>query len=416
MASSPGRLSLLMAVLLAIGLLAGIAAVIGVSQRRDHLADVRSRSGPLTLSAQQLYRSLSDADATAAAAFLSVGAEPADLRQRYEQDIAAAGAALAQVGTADAASSAVEAIARNLPMYTGLVETARAYNRQNLPIGSAYLREASALMRDTILVSARKLYDTVTAQLEDERSAAAGLPWLALALVILTLVGLIWAQRYLSRRTHRTFNVGLVSATAAGLALLLWLGVSWTVSASHLHAADADGAAQVKLLSQVRIATLQARADEALTLVAHGSGADFEKDFTAQLDGLLGAKGKRGLVEQAHSRATDDKVRQQLNAVAKDLAQWRTAHQKLRDLDDNGDSPKAVEAAIGGQDGSTATLFNRIDHDLSGAIDTTSAAFKREADRAAGALAAAGLGFGTFTLVLLAGVAVGLTQRIAEYR
>lgn len=46
--------------------------------------------GPLSLDGQQIYRALSDADATAASAFLSGGLEPAAARRRYLTDIAAA--------------------------------------------------------------------------------------------------------------------------------------------------------------------------------------------------------------------------------------------------------------------------------------------------------------------------------------
>src|SRR5262249_53664527 len=137
---------------LLLGVLAGVAAVVGVEQRAGRVDQIRTESGPLTVSAQQLYRSLSDADATAAAALLSGGVEPADLRARYEQDIAAASDALTAAGAARGADhEAVAQIAQALPVYTGLVETARTNNRLNLPVGAAYLREASGLMRDRLL-------------------------------------------------------------------------------------------------------------------------------------------------------------------------------------------------------------------------------------------------------------------------
>jgi hypothetical protein len=415
--SSPGRLSVLMGGLLALGLLAGIVAVVGAQQRGGLVDSVRTRSGPLTVAAQQLYRSLSDADATAAAAFLSTGAEPADLRQRYEQDIASASAALAQAGVAtETDTDAIAQIAQALPIYTGLVETARSYNRLNLPVGSAYLREASALMRERLLPAAKSLYQAETGRLGDDRSGAAGLPWLALGLVILTLVGLVWAQRYLSRRTRRTFNVGLLAATAGGLALLLWLGLSWIGVAGHLHSANRDGAAQVDLLSRARIAALTARGDEALTLVAHGNGKEFDDDFKSNMDALSGADGKGGLLAKARAQATDDRVAASLSRATELVTQWRAAHDKLRGLDDNGQFPDAVTIAIGSAPDSTGTLFNGVDAELAGAIGVTSRAFDAQARKAAGSLTGAGPGLGTFTLVLLIGVSAGLVQRIAEYR
>ncbi len=95
--STPGRLTLLTLALVGLGLLAGISATIGLVQRGAAVDAVATRSGPLTVQAQQLYRSLSDADATAASAFLSGGVEPGALRDRYQSDITAASAALSAV-------------------------------------------------------------------------------------------------------------------------------------------------------------------------------------------------------------------------------------------------------------------------------------------------------------------------------
>src|SRR6185436_4832887 len=89
---------------------------------------------PLAAAAQQVYRSLSDADATAASAFLAGGIEPDALRQRYQRDIAQAGAALAKassdVGGVPEAQDQVQQLNQQLPVYAALVETARANNRQ----------------------------------------------------------------------------------------------------------------------------------------------------------------------------------------------------------------------------------------------------------------------------------------------
>ena len=94
--SSPGRLAVALAGLLVLGLLTGLAAVIGAGQRsrpgrlRTHQQWPAGRPGRAPLP------SLSDADATAATAFLASGAEPPALRTRYLNDIAAASAALGQ--------------------------------------------------------------------------------------------------------------------------------------------------------------------------------------------------------------------------------------------------------------------------------------------------------------------------------
>ncbi|GFJ90183.1 hypothetical protein Prum_038250 [Phytohabitans rumicis] len=90
-----------------LGLATGIAGALGVRQRADLVSGATARSGELTVAAQRLYRALSDADATAASAFLTGGVEPAALRDRYQVDIADAAAALAIVSGAAPVRAAV---------------------------------------------------------------------------------------------------------------------------------------------------------------------------------------------------------------------------------------------------------------------------------------------------------------------
>jgi hypothetical protein len=396
----------MMAVLAVLGIAAGLAGVIGVVQRSAALDAVTDRSGPLTVQAQELYRALSDADATAASAFLSNGQEPAALRQRYQNDIAAATVALTAATAADGGRPTLRQIATQLPVYTGLVETARTYNRQNLPVGAAYLREASALMRGQLLVAAKGLYDSETAQVEADRRASGGFPWLAVPLVLLTIAGLVCAQVYLTRRTNRLLNLGLLGATVLAVIALGWLVVSWNGVRGELSAAHRDGSSQVQLLAQARIDALQARADESLTLIARGNGADFEKDYTAVEGRLAGSLTEAGRV------AVDPAVRAAVGSAGSDAGSWRAEHKKMRGYDDGGQYGDAVTLAIGADQ----DAFNRLDADLSKGIGLTNDAFDRRARAASGALDGAAAGLAVLTVLLLAGLVFGFQQRIAEYR
>src|SRR6266511_5278 len=175
--------------------------------------------------------------ARARSTFLSGGVEPPQLRDRYQADIAAASAALAAAAAGtDSDLPALRQLSAQLPVYTGLVETARAYNRLGLPVGAAYLGEASGLMRGQLLPAAQQLYRFETDRLAADRGGASAVPWLALLLGLVTLAGLVWAQLRLSRQTHRTLNVGLVAATLAGLVMVSWVGTAWVAAASQLHA------------------------------------------------------------------------------------------------------------------------------------------------------------------------------------
>lgn len=103
--TTPAKLRLLLVGLLALFVIWGTAAALAVAAHASAAADVVGVSEPLSVDAQQIYRSLSDADATEAAAFLSGGLEPLQLRRRYQDDIARAALRL-EVATAAAGNSA----------------------------------------------------------------------------------------------------------------------------------------------------------------------------------------------------------------------------------------------------------------------------------------------------------------------
>jgi len=107
-ATTPARLRLLLAALILLSLAWGVLAALTADQHASAAADVVAVSEPLSLDAEQIYTSLSDADATAASAFLAGGLEPAEARQRYQADITEAAirieAASALVGSSAARS------------------------------------------------------------------------------------------------------------------------------------------------------------------------------------------------------------------------------------------------------------------------------------------------------------------------
>jgi hypothetical protein len=411
--TTPGRLNLYLAALLVLGVLAGLAAVIGAGQRADAVSAVATSSGPLAVRAQGLYRSLSDADTTAATSFLS-GATPSPAdRSRYDDDIASAGAALSAITVdSDAERALLAQVSTNLPVYTGLVSTAQANNRQGNPVAAAYLKEASTLMRGTILPAANQLYQAASSRLDADRSDGAAFPWFTVLLIGLTLAALVIAQRFLVERTQRLVNVGLVVASAAGALLLIWVVVSWAVVAGNLHAGDRDGSAQVRAVAQVRIDALQARADEALTLIARGNGADFEKDYQQLMGGLVGPDGHGGTLGAALGAADQPEVRSALSNAQTNLLAWRDQHTQVRKDDDGNNYPDAVKLALG----DAATTFASLDTQLQHAITDAEATFNDRAASADDALTATTVGWILLTLVLIAGLVVGLEQRIAEYR
>ena len=188
--TGPGRLSLLTLGLVLLSVLAGFVLSSTASKQATQLSTLTGRTEALAGAAQDLYSALSEADAAAASAFLAGGLEPAALRERYTRSIntaaASLGAAAAGTGTDTTGRLSLAQLSTQLPVYTGLIETARANNQQGFPVGSAYLREASTLMQSTLLPAANQLYQDYSAA-SARQSHLPRLPWLGLALGLVAL-------------------------------------------------------------------------------------------------------------------------------------------------------------------------------------------------------------------------------------
>ncbi len=418
--TTPGVLILFTAALVLVSVLVGVFTAVTVQSRAQALDDLAGSSGPLSIAAQDIYRSLSDADATANSAFLAGGLEAADVRARYDADIAQAESALAvAVAAREPADLAdptgpLAILSGKLSVYTGLVETARANNHQGLPIGAAYQREASSLMRDELLPAAEQLYRDETARLGADQDSASSLPIVEILLGLLALVVLFFAQRYVRRRTRRRLNTGLAIATGAALVSLLWVLIATAGVAANVGASRDDGSTQTDVLARARIAALAARADETLTLVARGSGTEFEEHYGKVREQLAGGGG--GLLGEADSLATDDAVRDKVGTAEEVQKAWHDVHVDIREADDSGDYAKAVQLAIGPDESGAAAQFDKVDTNLREAIAATTATFDDEVSQASNALTGTVIGVILLALVMAAGSVAGIWQRLKEYR
>lgn len=393
--STPGRLTVIAVVLVLAALASGWLTTWSVNRQERALEDLATRSEPLSHAAQEVYRALQDADATAASAFLSGGLEPAQLRERYEADIAQAQAALS-VATASS-PDLTATLSAQLPVYTGLIETARTNNRQGFPVGAAYLREASGLMRTQLLPAARELYRAETDRVARAQDEAA-FPVVPALVALAFVVALVLTQRYLTRKTNRLLNVGLLVATGAAVLSLLWVT---TVSVLVMRdVGDSRTASQkVDVLAQARIATLTARGEETLTLVARGAGQTYEKNFVEVSQRL------EGLLEDARRLEGGEAV----DSAVRNFREWQQVHQRVREADDSGQYAEAVALVA-------TPYFDSLDEDLVRAIGQARQDFSDEVAVARASLAGTAVGVLVLAVIAAAGAVMGLWQRLKEYR
>jgi len=404
-ATTPGKLRLLLVVLVVLSLAWGVLATLTADQHASAAADVVAAREPLTLDAQQIYRGLSDADATAASAFLSGGLEPAAARQRYDADISQAAlgieAAGALVGPSGSASKDLAALSAGLPVYAGEVGTAVADNRLGLPLGAAYLREASALLRGTLLPAASDIYTKESGLLTSASAQATGLPLLVLALLVGLGLGYVLyrSSRWLTRRTHRVFNYGLLVASVAVVVSLAWLAAAFFVGRGDLLNAQQRGSAPAEAFARAEVAALQAHADESLTLIDNAGDDSYQKDYLAQQK-LLGPGPGTLLAALPAQAATDAQA-------------WYRAHAALRAQDDAGNHAAAVGSALSGD---AAASFAALSATLSHGIDASQAVFASSARSGRDDFTGLTEGMIVASLVMAVGCAWGLSRRLAEYR
>lgn len=412
--SSPGRLIAIGLLLIGLCLTAGAVTASTVSDRQESLRVLLDDTEPDAHSAHRLYTSLSIADAAASTAFIAGGVEPEAVRDRYSQAVGEAAAELvAQSGYAvghpdpGADTRLRTGIATALPVYTGLIESARANNRSGYPVGAAYLSEASNQMQTTVLPMAEELQDHRAEAVNAAQRAHVRPPWTAIGLLILALAVLVWAQIQLARRWRRTFNAGLLLASAAMLILLAWTVIAGSVSATSMISGRDDGAVPASRLIEGRILAQQARAAETLKLVRRDATGDYDRTFDAgitRLDELL--------VGYPHGAPATESV---ANARAA-LDRWRASHQRMNEALARGDFIGAAAVATGPGAAQSTAHVDALDRSLGTGITETRNTLRDDISQAVRVLDYLATGAMALGIVAAAYVGLGLWPRLREYR
>jgi hypothetical protein len=414
-ATTPGRLLRVEAVLVVAALVLGVVGVLGGMARVSAVHDARTRIAALTTGAADLYQSLADADAMATTGYVSGGLEPATVRARYDDDIQRAGRLLTNAARllppGDPAIAAVSTVGEQLPVYTGLVENARALNRLGLPLGQSYLASASKLMQSTILPAVEEVRTAESAALAVAYRQGAAIPFAVLAVGLAVLIAIADLALREWRRTNRVLNVGVTVAGLAVLASVAWWAVAAITTDVRIGGARAHTAAGAAL-DDARIAVLQARSNESLVLVARNSGGGSSDDaFSAQLDDVVNNFGLLADAERA-----DPELADRVAALRGAATAWSAAHRDVRRLDDGGQYPQAVASVVGHGPGSSGAAFDALDAALAATIGEERAAFAVDVEAAEGALVALPWISAVLALVAAGAVIVGIGRRVGEYR
>ncbi|MFB9314173.1 hypothetical protein [Nocardioides plantarum] len=274
---------------------------------------------------QRIQSLLLRADAVATNSYLSDGLEPADARAEYDEaidDVLRLITLAAEAQPAD--RNVLVELNQKVSAYTNAVSQARDYNRQQLPIGIAYLNEAGSTLRTEAQPILTALVDTNSARAEDEMHGQH--PFWLLGLGLLALLVLFWANRQVAQRFRRRFNLGLVVA-AAVVAVLAVVTAGHAVLKNNDDDATRDGAYTEAIeAATARTAANNAAAFDSLGLVNRGSGQSlYEPLYDAQSQLVLDN--------------TDGELQQLWRA-------YDGVHDKIRGDDNDGRWNAAVATAI----------------------------------------------------------------------
>ncbi|WP_343243146.1 hypothetical protein [Streptomyces sp. SID12501] len=423
--TEPGRLRIIGALLAVLVVAFGAVTAWQMTDRSSAADDVLNNSQPLSSAAADIYSSLADANTAASSGFLAGGDETAASRERYQTDIRNAADKLSAAATnsePDSPSAAIVAeLNKLLPEYAGYIERARANNRLGFPVGGSYLRLANETMQKQILPEAEKLYARENQRLDSDYADATSYPWAAIGLGVAVLGALVWAQRRNYRRTNRVLNHGLVAATATATIVLLWLAAGQTFARSGLGDSYDHGIRSLNVLHDARIASLKARGNENLTLVARGAETvelkdgsvvdAYDNDFEVEMSAL-----GKGLAE-AERLADDTAGKKPVTSAVGGMEEWKKRHDVAQAEYESGDFQQALAGVIGEKkDKPTGECFDSVDKALKTAIGHEQTEFQQSARDGRDALIGLPLGAAALAVLGAAGAVLGIGRRLSEYR
>jgi hypothetical protein len=409
--TTPGLILVSGVMLIALVTLSAFATATTINDRQRALTTVLNHTEPLAFAAGQLYTTLSVADAAAATAFIS-GAEPREVRQRYEQAITDAAVALTRASSGLTDPTMQELLGRinaRLAMYTGLVETARTNNRDGNPVGSSYLSEASGMMQQQILPDAKKLYDMTSARVDTETTASTNIPALGALVVAATLLFGAFSNRWLARKTQRRLNFGFVAGGAAVLIMVIWVGTVLTISTTDSRSAKSTAAESLKTVTNLAIMAQQARADETLALIRRGDEDSRKQSYYQRIDTM------HQLLDD-YLKREDAIDKSDLQNADQLLTRWRQADERINTYIAVGNYQAATQVALGVGEEDSTPAFDRLEQALNNGIEESRHQLRNDIVNARAVLSGATVGAVLLSVVAALAVTVGLWPRMSEYR
>ena len=412
--TTPGKIIVVMVLLTASLLAAGLSMSQSMAGRNQALDTVREATEPMSAAAHLLSTSLLHADTIAAGGFVQPGPLSEEDTRAYaaaiDTAVTAAGEIYKGAVEADSPSSAriealVSDIQRDLPVYAALNERARVNQRMGNPVGVAYMSEASGIMRSRMLVAASEVNALTRADVAAEMRRLSQPQWIPLSGLLAALASLLLAQWWLWRVFRRRLNRGFLAATLAIVVSLCWVGVSNYQSWRNGSVGYERAAQPWEELTAARIDALETRTDETFALLRRQSVVHSSRAFDGTYTSVNGALST--VESYGGSQQRIDDARAALNT-------WAYEHNELVDALNTGSYDQAAALlASGGAAGETAS--RDLDATLSELIATSRGSTRAYIDASLDATRQVSAAVALLSVLAVMCIWLGIRRRLGEY-
>ncbi|MEV0679128.1 hypothetical protein AB0I60_21670 [Actinosynnema sp. NPDC050436] len=386
-----GRLWSLLAVVVLLSVVTGIVGWVEFEARSDGIEGAEQRI-EVADAALKVERALATTDALSFDVVLATGERVPHLRREWKKQLDEVSRALAPLmkrGVGEGVElNRISGILALLPEYAGTVEAGWRELEAKHVVGTAYLSTASNLVRGSLLEMAQALRQDQATAIREAHAVASAPPWGTAIAGTALLVTLIVAQVFVTRRTRRRVNLGLVSATVLTLFILAGSGIVTALLAVKSDV-NADASAHVDKLAEALRQVWAVDGTQARTLI-------FPRvTDSGEMEGAL-----RDIDRVAADEGDAEKVHQATDMWRKELARPDSPADEFQSLAEGASGGKQAGEADGG-------LRDLIEPRKDAANDATRSALALLVPCAAVvALAMAGA---------IGGAVHGLGMRIREY-
>lgn len=441
MGTTPGRLRLGMFVTFILAVVFALAGYVGVNSARDSVNTIARDAVPSIVTAQSVRVKLLEMDALASQEFLAGGADSgAQARIKYEAVRKELGEQLTvaakNISFGKDEQGPLEVLMEKVQTYTGLVEAARANNRQGLPVGAAYLRMASSMLHAEMLPQTQAIDKLNVVQLDKEYVSFKSGSMVNIAIITAAGVALLgtlgYLQLFIAGRMRRRFNLPLLGASAAVVLLTAYSLVGMSLQRTNLGDARETSFNSAYNWLEARGAAYDAKTDQSLYLIALGAGAKYEESMKLKVEKLApmnlsaatineAASGRiswKGLFADEITASGDNAARADALNALNALRAYLEQDARIRGYDKSGKRTEAVNLALG--NGSTnqdaQKAFDDFNQVLTANLKKATAGFDQSVAKAESNINLLDYAFIVISLLVVALAYLGLTPRINEYR